>query len=70
MMEYQIIPIILIYILIGLAWSDFIHAMMMKSDSSITWNKSRKRLVGILWPINFLAFTIGLIHEILKTTKN
>ena len=69
MIQYQIIPIILIYIIIGMAWSDFIHAMMIKSESS-TWNRTRKRLVGILWPINFLAFAIGLIHEILKTTKN
>ena len=70
MIEYQFISIILLYILIGMSWADFIHKMMVKSDSTTNWTRFRKRLVTILWPINFLAFVYGVIREILKTTNN
>jgi hypothetical protein len=69
MMGYQFISIILIYIIIGLAWADFMHAMIIKSERETGWNHLRKTLVSIFWPISFLSFLIGLLTEIINITK-
>ena len=66
MIQTQFISIILIYILIGLAWSDFMYSMITKSEKNTEWNKSKKRLVTLLWPISFLVVSISIINQLIR----
>ena len=70
MIQAQFVPIILIYILIGLSWADFMHSVISKSGKNTEWSNSKKRLVMILWPLSFLVVSISIISQIIKTINN
>ena len=57
---------ILVWILIGMIWSDFVLWFQRKFAPNTEFTRLTKNATMVLWPVSFVVFILGFIIGIIK----